>query len=454
MTLNADVTAPANVVLRNGVLDGAATLTIPSGVTFNWIAGGAGGASMTGTGTTVVKSGAALIIGGANGKSLSNRTLNNSGTVNFVDKGVFTVDGNAKFNNLAGATFNLQNDVDFGTSTTAAVNNAGTLTKSSPSGTGNTTLPVPLNNTGLVRVNSGSLTLSRGATSIGTFNLVGGDLISAGSTTTFNAGTTVTGSGILRLTGGTLLVNGNVSLPKYVQSGGTVDGPGTLTFAGSAAWTGGDLVGPGTTAVAAGTTLSIFRSSEKSLVSSHVLNNFGTVTLTGTGPLGLNIGAVLANRAGALFDIQSDVLLGGAGARVVNEGTFQKSAGVGTSLVNHAFANSGTLCVKAGTLSLGGGLTQTAGTTLVAAGATLDARSGVVLLGGVLTGTGLVHGDVTNGATLNPGSPLGTLTVDGKYTQTAAGVLNLEVGGTASTPCSPPRPTRSPPPRRTPARCN
>ncbi|HND55657.1 MAG TPA: hypothetical protein PLV92_24750, partial [Pirellulaceae bacterium] len=58
----------------------------------------------------------------------------------------------------------------------------------------------------------------------------------------------------------------------------------------------------------------------------------------------------------------------------------------------------------------------------------------VNLQGGVLAGAGTVHGNMTNGATVSPGGAgaAGTLSINGAYTQTAAGVLNVDLGGTTA----------------------
>ena len=58
-------------------------------------------------------------------------------------------------------------------------------------------------------------------------------------------GLDVTGTGTLGLTGGELTVAGTVSLPGLNQSGGTIDGSGTLTVNGPMTWTGGYDVGHG-----------------------------------------------------------------------------------------------------------------------------------------------------------------------------------------------------------------
>ncbi|MFO7897644.1 MAG: LamG-like jellyroll fold domain-containing protein, partial [Planctomycetota bacterium] len=48
-----------------------------------------------------------------------------------------------------------------------------------------------------------------------------------------------------------------------------------------------------------------------------------------------------------------------------------------------------------------------------------------------LVGSGAVHGDVVNGSSVQPGGEPGGLTIDGDYSQTAAGSLAIQVGGTA-----------------------
>src|SRR5262249_55615134 len=51
------------------------------------------------------------------------------------------------------------------------------------------------------------------------------------------------------------------------------------------------------------------------------------------------------------------------------------------------------------------------------------------LLGGTFTGSGIAATRVVNAATVNPGQGPGSLAVLGTYTQTAAGTLQVEIGG-------------------------
>jgi uncharacterized repeat protein (TIGR01451 family) len=58
------------------------------------------------------------------------------------------------------------------------------------------------------------------------------------------------------------------------------------------------------------------------------------------------------------------------------------------------------------------------------------AVTGTINVAGTLSGTGTIHGNVRNAGIVRPGSSPGILTIAGNYTQTAAGSLILEVGGT------------------------
>ncbi len=57
----------------------------------------------------------------------------------------------------------------------------------------------------------------------------------------------------------------------------------------------------------------------------------------------------------------------------------------------------------------------------------LDANALAVLSGGTLGGSGTVTGPVTNDGSVNPGASIGTLTIDGDYTQSADGDLTVNV---------------------------
>lgn len=57
----------------------------------------------------------------------------------------------------------------------------------------------------------------------------------------------------------------------------------------------------------------------------------------------------------------------------------------------------------------------------------------MTVAGGTLTGFGTIGGDLLNNAgTVRPGGSIGTLTVNGNYTQSSNGALAIEVSPTAA----------------------
>lgn len=193
--------------------------------------------------------------------------------------------------------------------------------------------------------------------------------------------------------------------------------------------TGGNIAGAGTTAIAAGAGLAVSGSGSKSVSTNRRLDNFGTITVSGTGTFDLSGGAIFTNRVGATFDVQSEGTMGAVTGSMVNEGIFKKSAGVGLTRFHPSITNQGTLRAETGTLQFGS-LAQTAGSTFVAAGATLQATT-ATLTGGTLSGSGTVAANVSNGGIVAPGASPGTLTITGTCTQTTNGILNIELGGTS-----------------------
>src|SRR5262249_53494431 len=104
-----------------------------------------------------------------------------------------------------------------------------------------------------------------------------------------------------------------------------------------------------------------------------------------------------------------------------------------------AFGNLGSVTIGPGsTLSTGAGnyLQQSLGTTtLAAASSGLDPLGIFDLQGGRLFSFGTIQANLQSAGQVNPGSSPGVMTVNGNYSQAAAGALNIEIAGTnAATP--------------------
>ncbi|NEQ67422.1 MAG: hypothetical protein F6K21_18315 [Symploca sp. SIO2D2] len=100
------------------------------------------------------------------------------------------------------------------------------------------------------------------------------------------------------------------------------------------------------------------------------------------------------------------------------------------SLMLGSFENGGTLTARqGGNIDINGSFTQTTGSTTLQDG-TLDITGVSNLQGGAIVGSGIINTlELTNDSLINPGNGVGTLDLNGDYTQTGNGLLNIELGG-------------------------
>ena len=206
---------------------------------------------------------------------------------------------------------------------------------------------------------------------------------SAASSTTVNGGSADLKNGSAALGalsmgtgGGTLTLEGSATATSLTESGGTLTGAGTLTVTGAATFTANSSTesGTGTTLVEGGA--SIATANSFSLTVSRTLELQGTSTVTGTtgGTIGLGTTGILKIDSGATFDDQSGTAGPGLTINgtaftgpavttgVINDGTWQKTVGAGTTIINAAFSSTGTsslapaiVDVETGILDLAGG---------------------------------------------------------------------------------------------------
>ncbi|MDQ1557736.1 MAG: hypothetical protein QOD32_796, partial [Pyrinomonadaceae bacterium] len=239
----------AQTVTVDGTLGGSANVSPTATGTFNFRG------TLAGTGTTDIAAGATLNIGGA--QPQLQRTLNNAGTANYNVTNSLVFAGGT-FNNLAGATFNVQAEQPMFTGGgTNSFTNAGTLRKLA--GAGATAINVPFSNSGTIESKSGTLafgqtfTQTAGATRLDGGNLQaatlldiqGGTLTGAGTITgnVQNAGTLAPGlasAGVINITGNytqtaaatlAIEIGGTTAATQYDQLSvtGTATLGGTLT---------------------------------------------------------------------------------------------------------------------------------------------------------------------------------------------------------------------------------
>ncbi|MCX7417981.1 MAG: cadherin domain-containing protein, partial [Planctomycetia bacterium] len=336
-----------------------------------------------------------------------------TGAGTFSTRAASTLTGNV----AAAQTILVQGDNSFGAATLTAADgftNAGTISLESVSGSGSAsnltvnsgtltssgtinfnvggggsrTLTTELANSGVVNVNTAA-TLGRPSadhSNSGTINVTGGDLTvsQSGASPTFaNAN-----SGIINIADTRTLNISGGELSNF--SGGTLTG-GTFNITGKLQFPGAAITTNAATIVLNGANSQIVNESD-----ANALTNFAT------------------NAAAGSFTIQ-------------NGRNFTTAAGISE------FANAGSMNITAGTtftVSNGKKYSQTAGTTTLNGTLVTSNSVEVDIQGGTLQGSGDITGNLRNASQVNPGTSPGSLDVSGDYSQTADGILNIEIGGT------------------------
>ncbi|BCM88624.1 hypothetical protein IAD21_00465 [Abditibacteriota bacterium] len=171
------------------------------------------------------------------------------------------------------------------------------------------------------------------------------------------------------------------------------------------------------------------------------ITNEGSLKISGAQTM---LDGDVTNTAGALFTVESDAKIfpdDGTAPKLNNAGKILKPAGSDATL-NVAWSNSGQVIIENGTLHvaipLGKGCKQMSGLTTLEGGVlAVEDPLGLLpvgtfeLAGGMLDGIGTIQGNLLNsGGHISPGHSPGTITINGNFTQTANGVLDMEIGGT------------------------
>ncbi|MBP8259644.1 MAG: hypothetical protein KA118_08265, partial [Verrucomicrobia bacterium] len=206
-------------------------------------------------------------------------------------------------------------------------------------------------------------------------------------------GSGFTGAGSTRLESGVVVLGGVVTSENLVVDGAALDGGGSL--GGTAFWESGSIATNGALTVASNGLLVIESKYSFTKFVHGALTNAGTILFRGIG--NLQIGGVLHNRSGGLFDIQTDYDIGlsGSAGRILNEGVFRKSSGTDRTVCAAPFANHGVVDVQTGSLILSDGSLLSDGCAFTGLGKT-RLESGTNRVDGVIHSENLV----LDGATL------------------------------------------------------
>jgi hypothetical protein len=357
-------------------------------------------------------------LSGSNIKLLTG-TLNNYGTIVQTGTGDLHIGAFAHLNNEGMALYDLESDANLvgDGGFTGPFNNYGTLLKSD--GTATSLAAAVANQGGTIDVESGNLGLGTAGENQtgGTFIVATGSVLDLTSgATNGNFGGTFTGSG----GGQVVLQSGQLNV---TNSGATFNFPSFMFR-----WKGG-TIGSGSSGLTNIGTMVLGSSGTKTLTGT--LNNAGLAVQVGPGNLVMPAFSTLNNQAAGEYVLYGGGNILGQGVfsgTINNVGTFLKTNNGGIAEVDPAFNNTGTLEVDTGTIDFTQTVNQTGGTTNLAGGNLIVTTLNIQR--GVLTGSGLITGNVQNGGTVEVGGAgaAGVLTIDGNYTQTATGVLNIELG--------------------------
>jgi hypothetical protein len=140
--------------ISGGQLMGSSTLTVNGPTTYS-------SGTISGSGALVIPATRTMSISGGGFKILDSRTINNSGTINFLATANTYAQGTAVINNLSGGVYNIQSDNPFAyNGGSPQFNNSGTVQKTV--GTGTSSVGLAMNNqaAGTIIAQSGTINLA------------------------------------------------------------------------------------------------------------------------------------------------------------------------------------------------------------------------------------------------------------------------------------------------------
>jgi len=387
-------------------------------------------------------------------------------------------------NNLAGATIVVNNDGQAGMGMGEIVNNDGVIDLDS----GSLDLGGTFSGTGGTAISNGKFCAAPGTTlnfsfpenftptssinadtvgfnsyyNPGAFNVAGNyaacqETSLIDTTVNFTGTVTRVGSSALILAFPNATANFSPSTPTTltttectIGAGCTLTGTDSFVVTGSLTWA-GTLSTTGTVDAMGGISITGIGTLESTL------NNYGTGTLSSENLLYFFIdnGGKFNNEPSGTFEMEGPAVgvsyQGSAGAfnnagtlvanpgatgeaffygPLTNTGTVDVQSGL-LAAVYFPVVNSGTLTVESAATFSPLSYTQSAGATILNGGT--FGGGPITIVGGSLSGSGTIDTSVTSSGQIIPGgTAAGLLTINGNYTQTASGSLDIDLGGTTA----------------------
>ncbi len=414
-----------------------------------------GGGTLIDTTGLLLSEGITLNAGGGT-ISTSAASTNLSGTI--TGTGALTKTGTANLVLTSTNSYSGGTTISAGTVTLGATNALGTgaiIDNAALSlGTFNQTAAA-LSGTGTVNLSTGMLTINGVASTTESGIISGtGNLVQAGTGTltlaganTYSGSTTLTSGAVaisaannlgtsgITFNGGTLSTTTGVALTNAITLNSTTN---TVNTNGQANTLSGLISGTGGIFLTNGGSVA-FGNAGNTYTGGTSLNN-ATASIGNAAALGTGSIITVANTANTLALTgnttvsQAGTLASGSTLTVNTNANIDTMSGVVTGTGNLTKTGSGTLLLTAAdTLT---GLTTVSGGELIVGdaahgGASLGGGASV-LTGALLRGHGTIAGNVANSGVVAPGASIGTLTVNGNYTQAANGVLFTEISPTVN----------------------
>jgi fibronectin-binding autotransporter adhesin len=274
-----------------------------------------------------------------------------------------------------------------------------------------------LSGNGLVRIQNGASAAPLGST----LSVTLGNLQVDGAGSSFSAN---------NFQGTATVTNGGRLNPISI---GSASGATNITVSGAGSDAGASSATNATILVTSGATAAGFQSLENSTLTvqgSGSRLNGGALNLPGD--FGTHSSTITA-QSGAVINATNQIRLSG-GSRIdvlsgsqLSTPTLQIGNNLvpGTAVVNVSSDSS----INVGAITIGTG--SAPGRLIMDGTATLGAGGLTINSDGILTGSGLIMGGVTNSGHISQGPLTGILHIAGPFTQTAGGALDIRIGGLA-----------------------